>query len=117
MVGYWLGYATSIHSCATICGNCLVNKDRATGMLICETVAAGLLGVAGPMLATWLVALSGGVTTGGIRPLFFSGLILTIVTFVIVLTQLSGAQLGEGGQRQAPPSAGYRGRFSTRAGI
>jgi MFS family permease len=33
MVGYWLGYSTSIHSCATICGNCLVNRDRATGML------------------------------------------------------------------------------------
>lgn len=89
MIGYWLGYATSIHSCATICGNCLVNRDRATGMLICETVAAGLLGVAGPMLATWLVTLFGGVTVGGIRPLFVSGLIVTIGTFVIVLTQLS----------------------------
>ncbi|RPI10126.1 MAG: MFS transporter, partial [Zetaproteobacteria bacterium] len=41
MIGYWLGFATSIHSCATICGNCLVNRDRATGMLLCETVAAG----------------------------------------------------------------------------
>jgi MFS family permease len=89
MVAYWLGYATSIHSCATICGNCLVNRDRATGMLICETVAAGLLGVAGPMLATWLVTMCGGVTLGGIRPLFFSGLIVTIGTFAIVLTQLS----------------------------
>jgi MFS family permease len=89
MMGYWLGFATSIHSCATICGNCLINRDRATGMLICETVAAGLLGVAGPMLATWLVTLFGGVTIRGIRPLFFSGLIVTIATFVIVLTQLS----------------------------
>ncbi|MDP2975092.1 MAG: MFS transporter, partial [Anaerolineales bacterium] len=89
MVGYWLGFATSSHSCATICGNCLVNRDRATGMLICETVAAGLLGMAGPMLATWLVTLFGGVTIGGIRPLFVSGLIVTIATFVIVLTQLS----------------------------
>ena len=89
MVACWLGYATSIHSCATICGNCLVNQDRATGMLICETVAAGLLGVAGPMLATWLVAWCGGVTAAGIRPLFFSGLIVTIGTFAIVLAQLS----------------------------
>ena len=89
MIGYWLGYATSIHSCATICGNCLLNRDRATGMLICETVAAGLWGVAGPMLATWLVSVFGGVTLGGIRPLFISGLIVTIGTFAIVLTQLS----------------------------
>ena len=97
MIGYWLGYATSIHSCATICGNCLVNRDRATGMLICETVAAGLLGVAGPMLATWLVTVFGGVTIGGIRPLFFSGLIVTIGTFVIVLTQLSDRKWAKAG--------------------
>jgi len=37
-------------------------------MLICETVAAGLLGMTGPMLATWMVSLSGGVNVGGIRP-------------------------------------------------
>jgi MFS family permease len=84
-----LGFSTSIQSCATICGNCLVNRDRATGMLICETVAAGFLGMAGPMLATWLVTLFGGVNTGGIRPLFFSGLLITIFSFAIVLTQLS----------------------------
>jgi MFS family permease len=89
MIAYWLGFSTSSHSCATICGNCLVNRDRATGMLICETVAAGLLGMAGPMLATWLVARYGGVTIGGIRPLFFTGLIITIGTFIMVLTQLS----------------------------
>jgi MFS family permease len=89
MIAYWLGFSTSIHSCATICGNCLVNRDRATGMLICETVAAGLLGIAGPMLATWLVTLYGGVNIAGIRPLFFSGLLITIGTFIIVLTKLS----------------------------
>ncbi|MFZ4438804.1 MAG: MFS transporter [Syntrophales bacterium] len=89
MIGYWLGFSTSNHSCATICGNCLVNRDRATGMLICETVAAGFLGMAGPLLATWLVTLYGGVNIAGIRPLFFSGLLITIVTFIIVLTKLS----------------------------
>ena len=61
MIAYWLGFSTSIHSCATICGNCLVNRDRATGMMICETVTAGLLGMAGPILATWLVTRGGGV--------------------------------------------------------
>jgi MFS family permease len=77
MITYWLGFSTSIHSCATICGNCLVNQDRATGMMICETVAAGLLGMAGPILATWLVSIYGGVNTIGIRPLFYAGLIIT----------------------------------------
>jgi len=89
MIAYWLGFSTSIHSCATICGNCLVNRDRATGMMICETVTAGLLGMAGPIIATWLVSQFGGVNPNGIRPLFFSGLIITVGTFVVVLTQLS----------------------------
>jgi MFS family permease len=89
MMCYWLGYTTSIHSCATICGNCLVNQDRATGMLICETVAAGMLGVAGPMIGTWLVTLFGGATTDGIRPLFLAAVVVTIGTFAIVATQLS----------------------------
>jgi MFS family permease len=100
MIGYWLGFATSIHSCATICGNCLVNRDRATGMLICETVAAGLLGMAGPMLATWLVTRFGGATVGGIRPLFVLGLVITIATFVLVLTQLSDRTWAKPGASQ-----------------
>jgi MFS family permease len=58
-------------------------------MLLCETVAAGLLGVVGPLLAAWLVTLRGGVTIGGIRPLFVSGLIVTLGTFLMVWTQLS----------------------------
>jgi len=90
MAAYWLGFSVSIHSCATVCGNSLANEDRATGMMICETVAAGLLGMAGPMLGAWLVTLSGGVNAGGIRPLFFVSLIITLITFVIILKQLSG---------------------------
>jgi len=79
----------SIHSCATVCGNCLANEDRATGMTICETVAAGLLGMAGPMLGAWLVTLFGGVNASGIRPLFFVSAIITGITFVVIWTQLS----------------------------
>lgn len=89
MVAYWLGYSVSMHSCATVCGNSLVNEDRATGMTICETVAAGLLGMTGPMLGAWLVTIFGGVNASGIRPLFFFSLITTASTFIVVLTQLS----------------------------
>jgi MFS family permease len=89
MVAYWIGLSTSIHSCATVCGNCLANEDRATGMTICETFAAGLLGMAGPLVGTWLVAVFGGINPSGIRPLFFVGLAITIVTFVLVLARLS----------------------------
>ncbi len=57
MVAYWLGYSTSTLGCATVCGNCLASRDRATGMMICETVAAGLLGMAGPLIGAWLSGL------------------------------------------------------------
>ena len=89
MVAYWIGFSVSIHSCATICGYCLANQDRATGMTICETVAAGLLGMAGPMLGAWLVTLFGGVNASGIRPLFFVSAIITAFTFAVIWTQLS----------------------------
>lgn len=94
MVAYWLGFSVSIHSCATVCGNCLTNEDRATGMTICETVTAGLLGIAGPMLGAWIVTAFGGVNASGIRPTFFFCLIITISTFIIVLTQLSNRRWG-----------------------
>ncbi len=89
MVAYWLGYSTSILGCATVCGNCLATRDRATGMMICETVAAGLLGMAGPLIGAWLVAGSGGVDVSGIRPLFVVATVATLGTFALVLTQLS----------------------------
>ncbi len=89
MMAYWLGYSISTHSCATVCGNCLANPDRATGMMFCETVAAGLLGMAGPIVGAWLVAYWGGVNTNGIRPLFFICSAGSIATFLFVLTQLS----------------------------
>ncbi len=89
MVAYWIGLSISIHSCATVCGNCLANEDRATGMTICETFAAGLLGMAGPIVGAWLVATFGGVNPSGIRPLFFVGLASTFATFLFVFSQLS----------------------------
>ncbi|MCI0476374.1 MAG: MFS transporter [Anaerolineales bacterium] len=89
MVAYWLGFSVSNHSCATVCGNCLANSDRATGMMICETFGAGLLGMAGPVLGAALVTLFGGVNEAGIRPLFFLAFLFTIGTFGFVSSQLS----------------------------
>ncbi|MEW5721185.1 MAG: MFS transporter, partial [Chloroflexota bacterium] len=81
--------SVSTHSCATVCGNCLPNSDRATGMMICETFGAGMLGMLGPILGAWLVMLFGGVNVSGIRPLFFLAFLFTIGTFLFVFAQLS----------------------------
>ncbi len=101
MIAYWLGYSISGHSCATICGNCLTNPDRATGMTICETVAAGLLGIVGPMLGAFIVVSSGRVDPDAIRPLFVIALGITIATFILVWTQLSARRWGVRGPGRA----------------
>jgi MFS family permease len=89
MITYWAGFSTAIHSCATICGRSLKNRDRATAMTVCESVAAGILGMAGPMIGAWMVMRFGGINVPGIRPLFFAGLGITIVSFIVILTRLS----------------------------
>lgn len=89
MIAYWIGFSVSNHSCATVCGNCLVNRDRATGMMICETFGAGLLGMIGPALGATLVVIFGGVNVEGIRPLFLLAFGFTLITLAFVAAQLS----------------------------
>jgi MFS family permease len=89
MATFWLGEAISGHSCSTVCGNSLASADRATAMTLCETLAAGLLSIGGPMLGALLVTSFGGVNVGGIRPLFFLALGGTLITFGLIYFQLS----------------------------
>ena len=98
MVAYWLGTTVSIHGCAVICGNSLASKDRATGMSLCETFAAGILGIVAPMLGALLVTTFGGVNVRGIRPLFFISVAGIIATFFLILTQLSNRRWGKLGE-------------------
>jgi len=98
MLAYWLGFRTSMHGCTVICGNSLTTQDRATAMSCCETLAAGLLGMAGPMLGAFIVSSFGGVSISGIRPLFYISLAGTIATFLLVLTQVSNRRWGISGE-------------------
>jgi len=91
MAAYWIGETVSGHTCATVCGNSLANEDRATGMTICETVAAGLMGVIGPILGAMMVTRFGGVTTQGIRPLFFVAFAGTLVSLYLIHKKMSNS--------------------------
>lgn len=94
MLAYWVGFRTCTNSCATICGNSLRSEDRATAMSCCESVAAGFLGILGPILGAFLVTGFGGVNLPGIRPLFFISLGGTVATFVLIYRQLSDCKWG-----------------------
>ncbi len=97
MLAYWLGQTASGVSCSVICGNTLASKDRATGMSLCETVAAGLLGIAAPILGALLVRKFGGADVGGIRPIFFVCLAGTLATFFLIFGKLSNRKWGTRG--------------------
>lgn len=105
MAAFWLGNTLSVQSCATVCGNCLANRDRATGMMICESVAAGLLGMVGPILSAVIVHNFGGVNPAGIRPVFAVCVLGTLLSFVLVRTQLSDRRWGMG--RRAAPNIAH----------
>ncbi len=89
MCVYWIGNSSAGHSCATVCGNCLPSCDRARGMMLCETAAAGLLGIASPMIAALIVAQLGGVSVNNLRPLFLIAFAMTALSFILILTKLS----------------------------
>ena len=94
MILYYVGYKTSIHSCAGICANSLCKENRATAMSICETLATGLLGIVGPLLGAFVVGRSGGISVRGIRPLFFICLAGNIATLLLVFFKLSDRRWG-----------------------
>lgn len=94
-----MGATLGGQSCANICGNCLANCDRAKGMLVCETLAAGVLGMAGPMISGWFLVnmmhVPGTPTSPEqIRPLFFFTLTLTFLSLLVVIFKLDVKKWG-----------------------
>ena len=92
-----MGQTLSGQSCANICGNCLANCDRAKGMLVCETLAAGVLGMVGPMIAGWflvnIMQVTGTPTDPAqIRLLFVFPLIFTALSLLLVIFKLENVK-------------------------
>lgn len=93
MIVYYFGQGIAGQSCATICGNCLKTCDRARGMLVCESLAAGLLGMVGPMIAVFLLtnvigANPEAATANELRVLFFVSAFFTLLSLIIVAKKL-----------------------------
>jgi MFS family permease len=78
----YMGMRITCTACTVIGARELANEERATARGLCRTVSA-LLTVLTPLLAAWLVKLSGGINVAGIRPLYF--IQLAIFTSILVL--------------------------------
>lgn len=94
MIVYYFGQGLAGQSCATICGKCLATCDRARGMLVCESLAAGLLGMVGPMIAVVILVNILGVseeaaTANDYRYLFFVAAFFTCMSLLLVIFKLS----------------------------
>lgn len=72
----------------------MLSQDRATAMACCETFAAGLMGMLGPMLGAFVVTLFGGISSTGIRPLYFIAFFGTLGSFFLIQNQLSNKRWG-----------------------
>lgn len=100
-----MGSTLGGQSCSNICGNCLANCDRAKGMLVCETFAAGVLGMIGPAFSGWflvnIMKVTGTPTDSEqIRPLFFFTLALTVISLLVVIFKLDVSFMGTGKPRE-----------------
>ena len=56
--------------CPIVCGSCLMDEERATGMQLCDTLSA-IPRLVSPLLAAFLIVGFGGMGVQGIRPLYY----------------------------------------------
>ncbi len=103
-----MGNTLGGQSCVNICGNCLANCDRAKGMLVCETFAAGVLGMIAPMISGWMLVnimdVSGTPTDAEqIRPLFFITLAFTVISLLVIIFKLDVKGWGTGSTKKRNP--------------
>jgi len=78
-----LSWDMAMTVCPMICGNSLASAERATGMQLCDTLAA-IPRIVAPVVAAFIISRFGGISVEGIRPLYWmeaAGLLLA--AFVI----------------------------------
>jgi MFS family permease len=74
--------------CGSICDISLKNEDRATGKALCEGVGS-IPSLAAPTIAALLIAFFGGISSEGIRPLYWIQFITRCGLFVYIVVQLT----------------------------
>jgi MFS family permease len=88
---YYLGMRITCTCCTVTCAEELPNEERATGRGFCRTLSS-IVAIVTPLLAAWLISLSGGLNVRGIRPLYGIQLLVFIGIFVLLLARLSDSR-------------------------
>jgi MFS family permease len=79
-------------ACPIVCGSCLSNKERATGMQLCDTLSAAPALVA-PLIGAIIVTESGGMDEKGIRPLFYLQIAVICLTLTLILKEFTNPRI------------------------
>jgi len=90
---FYLGMRSTCTSCTVICAAELPNEERATGRGLCRTLSS-TVAIATPLLAAWGVYAFGGISVGGIRPLYAAQVVIFAGIFVLLLARLKDSHSG-----------------------
>lgn len=98
-------------ACPMVCGSCLQNEERATGMQFCDTLSAVPRLVA-PFLGAALITAFGGLNVAGIRPLYVLQVAGYLIILAVVLKRFTDPTRKRGERRRANLLADMRGVLS-----
>jgi MFS family permease len=65
-----LAFGMSTNVCPVVCGSCLKDEERATGMGLCDTLTATPRLIS-PIIGAMIISEFGGLNANGIRPLYY----------------------------------------------
>jgi MFS family permease len=81
---YYLGLRITCTSCTVVCAAELPNEERATGRGLCRTLSS-FVAIITPLLAAWIISLSGGISVRGLRPVYAIRLVIFLLIFVLLI--------------------------------
>lgn len=107
---YYMGVRVTCVSCTVTCATELLNDERATGRGLCRTISS-IVALGTPMLAAWIISLSGGISVAGLRPIYAVQIVLFIAILILLLRWLRDPALVRRGQTNRPSLADFSGIF------
>jgi MFS family permease len=107
---YYMGVRITCVSCTVTCATELPNDERATGRGLCRTLSS-IVALSTPMLAAWIVSLSGGINVAGMRPIYAIQIVLFVTILGLLVKWLREPALLRGSHANRPRLSDFAGVF------